>query len=164
MLWGRPRFGDGDCYNCSKVMLRWCLWVTLLDEGRAVRWRRSRRRATSEDEILDGAPQGTRTNGLSRRDRLPGGSHHGRRWPLAESHTLVQPWLRVRLHRWRCCFSCVARRPSSGRQAKLNLGACGSMEPVIRSGIMPQTRQLWSMDRTGPRFARVEPWYLPRSI
>jgi len=40
--------------------------------------------------------------------------------------------------------------------AKPNLGACGSMEPVIRSGIMPQTRQLWSMDRTGPRFARVE--------
>jgi len=40
--------------------------------------------------------------------------------------------------------------------AKPNLGACGSMEPVIRSGIMPETRQLWSMDRTGSRFARVE--------
>ena len=38
--------------------------------------------------------------------------------------------------------------------AKPNLGACGSVDPVIRSDIMLETRELWSMVRSGPRMAR----------
>ena len=85
-----------------------CACPLLLNKEHCCVVEKKNARGQMGDAFINGAPQRPRTHGFfqSHRDREPNASHLHARGPLAQAHTLVQRWVRMRLHRWRHCSDC----------------------------------------------------------